>query len=315
MRISNSEIQTFKRCKRKWYFNYYLCLQRNVESAAGAASIGTRLHSCLDMYYTRKLGGLTDMDAQDAAMVQHEYLAYMDVEQGRVAADDKKYLGEVDLTRIMLNGYFEWLAESGADEGLKVVAAEKAIEIPVYVDGTSVTIMGKLDLLLYRELDGAHLFIDHKSVMELSTPAKWLHLNEQFKMYDWLLSKTTGVHTDGGMFNLLRKVKRTARANPPFYGRLEVRHSEAELESFGHTLEGEIRDILRLRQELDATITGRLLENIYPTPTSDCCWSCPFFQVCPMVDRADGSASRVIELTMHRGDPYERYGSDDANVS
>jgi hypothetical protein len=26
-----------------------------------------------------------------------------------------------------------------------------------------------------------------------------------------------------------------------------------------------------------------------------------------MIDRVDGSASRVIELTMHTGNPYERY--------
>jgi hypothetical protein len=309
MRISNSEIQTFKRCKRKWYFNYYLGLKRNIESAAGAAPIGTRLHSCLDVYYKYKLDGLTDMDAQNAAMVQHEYLAYMDVEQGRVAEDDKKFLSEVDLTRIMLIGYFDWLAESGADEGLTVVAAERAIEVDTEVEGYGpVTIMGKLDLLLHRELDDANLFIDHKSVMELTTPAKWLHLNEQFKMYDWLLRRYS-VHTrsDGGMFNLLRKVKRTARANPPFYGRLEVRHSDAELASFEQTLGGEIRDIMALRTALDSGDPAGPLSRIYPTPTSDCSWQCPYFQVCPMVDRADGSASRVIELTMHRGDPYERY--------
>ena len=175
--------------------------------------------------------------------------------------------------------------------------------------------MGKLDLMLHRELDDTNLFIDHKSVMELTTPAKWLHLNEQFKMYDWLLRHYTATQrSDGGMFNLLRKVKRTARANPPFYGRLEVRHSDAELESFEQTLFGEIRDIIRLRHELDLGSNGSLLSHVYPTANKDCCWECPYFQVCPMVDRADGSASRVIELTMHRADPYERYDNADARV-
>ena len=245
-------------------------------------------------------------------MVQHEYLAYMDVEQGRVAADDKKYLGEVDLTRIMLNGYFDWLQETGADEGLTIVASETAVEVELTVEGTPVTVMGKLDQRFYRELDGAHLFMDDKTCMEMTTFSKWSHMNEQFKMYDWLLQHSTGERTDGGMFNLLRKVKRTPRATPPFYGRIEVRHSAKELESFGHTLMGEIRAILWLRDELDATYNGgELLENIYPSPNKDCCWECPYFQACPMVDRMDGSAARVIELTMQRTDPYKRYDREE----
>ena len=307
MRISNSEIQVFKRCKRRWYFNYYLQLKPNIDSATGAAPIGTRIHKVLDQYYNAKLNGASDDMARALAMRYHGTLVAYDVEVGRASLDDKKYTSEIELTTLMLEGYFDWLQETGADEGLRVVASETPVEVDIEVDGTPVTVMGLLDLRLYRELDGAHLFIDDKTCMEMTSFSKWSHLNEQFKTYDWLLSHATGEHTDGGMFNLLRKVKRTSRATPPFHGRIEVRHSDKEMESFDQTLHGEIRDIIRLRRALDAGSAGDLMGRIYPTPTRDCSWECPYFQVCPMVDRADGSAGRMIELTMHPADPYERY--------
>jgi len=49
MRISNSEVQVFKRCRRRWYFNYYLWLRPNFEKATGPAPIGNRIHACLNV--------------------------------------------------------------------------------------------------------------------------------------------------------------------------------------------------------------------------------------------------------------------------
>jgi hypothetical protein len=263
------------------------------------------------VYYTAKLNGATDDEARALALAYHEQHVSYDIDAGRATLDDKKFASEVQLTRLMLEGYFDWLQETGADEGLTIVASETPVEVDIEVDGTPVTVMGLLDLRLYRELDGAHLFIDDKTCMEMTTFSKWSHLNEQFKMYDWLLRQSTGERTDGGMFNLLRKVKRTSKATPPFYGRIEVRHSDAELKSFSYSLYGVIRDIIELRNRLDNEPEWTQA-NIYPTANKDCCWECPYFQVCPMVDRADGSASRMIELTMSKGDPYARYVREDA---
>lgn len=306
MRISNSEIQVFKRCRRRWWFNYYLWLKPNTEQVTGAFPMGTRVHAALDHYYSMLIDGSSTDAAANNTLLYHD-LSVQDTVENTEGLNIDKYTKEAELTSIMLIGYFNWLAETGADEGLTFIAAEESVSLPIHVGaGEDVTMMALLDIRFHRESDGATLFMDHKTAQELSTPLKWFHLNEQFLTYDWILKQVRPeAHTDGGMFNFLRKVKRTASAKPPFYGRLEVRHNPAELDSFGKRLLGELRAITSLHKALDSGMDP--LSLVYPTPTKDCCWECPYFQVCPMVDRQDGSAERVIELTMQTKDPYERY--------
>ena len=304
MRISNSEIQTFKRCRRKWWFQYYLMLRPNYESEIGPASVGTRVHICLETYYDTLLKGLGEEAAQIAAYGKHNALIDYAYETNLVQ-NTKKFDSEAQLTAIMLQGYFEWLAETGADEGLEVVGAERTLSL----DLPDVTILAKLDLLVRRVADNAYRFMDYKNVTELSTPLKTAHLNEQFLMYEWLLKRVEpDSRVDGGIFTFLRRVKRTGNAKPPFYARLEVRHNDRELDSFEKRLLGELRAILSLRLALDSDIDP--LTVIFPTPTRDCHWDCPFFEICPMVDRQDGSATRMIELSMRQADPYERYDNE-----
>ncbi len=290
MRISNSEIQTFKRCRRKWWFNYYLRLRPNVEES-GVSKVGTRVHACLARYYESLLHGDSTDAAVQAALVLHDNMT-----------DDETE--DRDLSYIMLEGYFEWLQETGADEGLTPIAPERQVSVTTE---TGTTVLGKLDLRLRRESDGAELFIDHKTVQELSSPPKTLHLNEQAYMYEWLLTQLPDQErVDGGIFNYIRRVKRTSKATPPFYSRTEVRHTAKELEAFSRRLAGELRAIQSIRVALDERHLDAL-GLVYPTPTATCSWDCPYFAICPMTDRQDGSLSRMIELSMTQHDPYERY--------
>ena len=307
MRISNSEIQTFKRCRRKWYFNYHLWLKPNFEKETGPSPIGIRVHDVLSRYYTAKMLGFDTDSCTVDALTHHEGVMNESMAKAAANGDDTDILlKECELSRIMLEGYFEWLAETGVDEGLVVTGAETSVEFLTTIFDVELTILAKLDIRILRELDGARLFMDHKTAQELSTPLKTMHLNEQFLHYDWIM-RQLGLpeRVDGGMFNFLRKVKRTATMKSPAYGRLEVRHNERELDAFEKRLRGEIRAILSLRNALDTGTDP--LSLVYPTPTRDCAWDCPYFQICPMVDRQDGSAERVIELSMRKVDPYERY--------
>ena len=51
VRISNSEIQTFKDCRRRWWFTYYRRLQPRERNFTGALALGSRIHEALDQYY------------------------------------------------------------------------------------------------------------------------------------------------------------------------------------------------------------------------------------------------------------------------
>lgn len=302
--ISNSEIQTFKRCKRKWWLAYYRELKLKTPDVTGPRALGTRIHLALSAFYS--------MEQVDPMEVLESTIEY-----------DRKVLGEgndiealadlekeADLARAMLEGYLQWIAETGADEGLEVIGNEEIVEVP-FTEG--VVLVGKMDIRIRRLIDHARLFLDHKTVPNFTAPTKTLHLDEQMLFYhllEYLSFLQDGVPADeveyaaGGIYNMLRKVKRTVNANPPFYARVEVRHNIHELRSFYIRVFGEVAAIMELRATLDGGAEPRQVA--YPTPKGDCSWDCDFIAVCPMFD--DGSAAEeLLESYYEHGDPHEHY--------
>jgi hypothetical protein len=298
LRISYSERKTYKTCRRKWWLSYVreLALEREAPSAA---SLGTRVHSALEIHYdpadTRD--PLAVFDAQAAAD-----LAAPDVHE--------KTAGEIELARIMVEGYFEWLAETGADEDLELLAAETQIEMPLEIDydGRPVVAVGKIDARVRRRSDGAIMFVDHKTVLSFEERTRLLHLDEQMKGYHVLERYVAGdgERVDGAIYNMIRKVKRGPRAKPPFYDRTEVRHNPRVLEAYETQMRAEVKEILTTRWALRLD-NRKHYEIVPPNPSRDCSWSCEFLPVCPMLDDASMAAERVIEQFYVRKNPLERY--------
>lgn len=113
-----------------------------------------------------------------------------------------------------------------------------------------------------------------------------------------------GFLSQGAILNMLRKVKRTARAQPPFYARHTVQHNTEELRNHWRHLVGIALEIRRMTELLDAGGDPQLLAP--PTPARDCRYSCEFFTICPLVD--DGSdVESVIEFEYTHVDPMQRY--------
>jgi hypothetical protein len=138
-------------------------------------------------------------------------------------------------------------------------------------------------------------------------------ISEQFLHYHLLeaLKPDEPERCEGGVYNILRKVKRSASARPPFYERIEVRHSKEQLRSYWTRFHGIITDILRVREALDRGESH--LVHAYPTPTKDCSWKCPFFSVCPLFD--DGSAAEEMLTDFFiAGNAYARYDEGDHSV-
>ena len=116
--ISNSEIQTFKMCRRKWYLVYYreLGLRRSDSEFVGARSLGSRIHLVLDALYSADINPidmLNTLYAEDIALLQ----AYG---RGEEVLDLQK---EQDLARAMIEGFLMWREEEAIDQGLKLVGA------------------------------------------------------------------------------------------------------------------------------------------------------------------------------------------------
>lgn len=312
LQISNSEIQTFKDCRRKWWLVYYreLGLKRESGRMVGARELGTRMHVALDGLYSRDENPHDILDGIYAADIA-EMRTWPGMTEDRIIELQK----EQSLASVMLEGFMAWREENGIDAGLEVVATEQVVTVELpQVPG--VNLRGKMDQRVHRKVDGARLFRDWKTVGNLTDPPKLLPLDEQMKFYHLLeylesLSKTgegPQWRTDGALYTMLRKVKRTATAKPPFYDQIEVHHNMAELRSMWHRVVRISQEIVQHRQALDAGMDHQFV--VPPRPSRDCIWKCDFFPVCPMFD--DGSrVEGLLDEYYGHIDPHERYNAED----
>ena len=310
IKVSNSEIQAFKSCRRRWWLTYYraLGIKRYAEAPTGPRQLGTKIHAALQGYYQEGL----DLVETITELYQ------LDIEWYSARDDAVKVLElrkEFDLAHAMMSGYENWVETSGVDSGLSLVATESAVEVPIAALDDELglneyVLRGKLDARVQRDVDDARLFMDHKTVMEFTTPQKLLPIDEQMLFYH-MLEELDGMHrgadykrTDGALYNMIRKVKQTKAAKPPFYLRAEQRHNRAQLNSMWLRTITILKEIQAARRALDAGESS--LAVCPPRPSRDCTWQCDFFRACPMFD--DGSnVEGMLEEHFERRDPHERY--------
>jgi hypothetical protein len=299
IRLSNSELQTFKDCRRRWWLNYYRRLQPKQKDMTGALALGTRIHAALDAHYaqgTPLLQAHSELVEKDKQLLLADFRDVNDLET------------EAELGRIMLEGYEQWVEENGIDAELEMISTEEKIVAPLF--NGAVELQGKLDMRVRRKADGVRLFRDFKTVGgSLSEFSSMAHMNEQVMTYMLLESSKFDEkeRSEGGIFTLLKKVRRTAAAKPPFYDHVEIRHNIFTMRSFWQRIHGTIADLMRIRTALDAGENPAF--HVYPRASRDCKWKCQFFAICPMFD--DGSAvEQALSDSYEEKDPYAYYDTD-----
>jgi Zierdtviridae exonuclease len=316
---SNSELRTFKRCRRKWWLAWYLGLSARVESPTGALAIGQRIHRALREYYVPE--GLPRVDPRSAleVFITRDWTTVTQRYEAQSLEIPlelrKKFAAEADLERAMIEGYVQWLTEEGEDADLEVVAPETYLEVDVTDKliplAKPTKIIGKIDVRVRRRRDKVRRFIDHKSTANFSQLTRTLPLDEQMLHYlllEFLSTEEGEERCDAALYNMLRKVKRTATAQPPFYRRITVHHNVRELENYRDRLLATIEDVQLAELGLDNGDSPNRWA--YPNPTKDCTWDCPFFQVCPMFD--DGSrVEEMLEQYFRKADPLDYYVTTD----
>ena|SRR6478735_916890 len=318
-RISNSELQTYKECKRKWWLGWYRGLRFNTEAPVELKHTGDRVHRALEPWYVPE--GQPQVDPREALeRVIQEDRAALYAKLGADGYDDPedhpdwiKLVKANDLERIMVEGYIQWLEETGEDENLKIIASETYVEAPLhgsYPQGTNeIRIVGKLDVRAERRSDGVRTFIDHKTKAAFP-PLDELQRDEQMQFYELLeelviLGEESDERCAGALFNVLRRVKRTANAKPPFYGRTPVMHNKHVRSAFLRRTRATVTDMQVTERLLDA---GRHhLDVVDARPSGDCGWKCPFAAICTMFD--DGSrVEDLLDRFYVAGDPLHYYG-------
>lgn len=255
MILRSSDLKLWKRCPRHFYLRYVRGLERvPIELPDGVvdiADVGTQVHLALQAHYA-----------------------------GRPA-----YVPEDELAEIMVRGYFQWLEEEGADVGLRVVAVEEPIQARIEdLKGRHHTVTGRQDLVLHDDAFDRDFLTDHKTVQSLDQYGQQLKVDDQLLNYV-LLRKLNGLDTAGAIHNMLRRVKRTARATPPFYGRRQVTFNDTQLRNHYRHVQATLTGIADAVEQLERGTDHAYL--FPPSPSKECTWDCPFLPVCPMMD--DGS--------------------------
>lgn len=210
---------------------------------------------------------------------------------------------EAELSRAMIEGYMQWLEETGADSDFEVIASESAVE---YEIAEGVSLAGRIDARVRRIHDGALMHWDVKTCASFADLERQLPQSEQLLLYEILLRATNPTERNAGAaYTLIRKVKRSATAKPPFFARTEVRFNDHQIRSAWYRIMGTIEDIQRTETQL-ASQPEHPEMYVYPRPASDCHWSCEFFPVCGSLD--DGSRAEDMLSSLYEvGDPMDRY--------
>lgn len=292
MILTASEFKTWLTCRRGWYLRHYREL-RKISDYAPLPDVGTLVHAGLEAYYDGSLSTPSDLVAGRGIKLVEQYPEFAD-----------SIYKDVELAAIMLDGYMEWLEETGADIGLSVIAPELKVSVEL---GPDHTLQGKIDALMKRDVDGAVLQLEHKTVSSLNDLPQWAQSNPQFLTYElmsYMRAKETGVESDGVILNMLRRVKRTARAKPPFYDRQEVRFNVDELRNHYRHLLAVADEIVAARARLDAGESHHVV--CPPTVNRSHRWSCDCAPVTAMFD--DGSdVEAFLSEFYQREDPLARY--------
>jgi PD-(D/E)XK nuclease superfamily len=275
--VSNSEISLFLRCRRHWYLKHVLCLAPDGgEPPVGNMQLGSRMHLAFEAYF--KSGQQFSLpywvdQVYGAAMLA--FAAYAD-----------EVREEHRLTRLMAEGYVDWAAEEGIDEGIEIIAAEQDVQVPM--PGMSgVTLRGRLDQMIRRVRDGAVLFRDWKTTGNLAV-ANDLELSPQMRYYTMLKRlQEKDSRVDGGQVVYLLRSKRTARATPPFYRLEEIRYDRNTLNATYLKTRQVISEMLFARSRIERSGVDHR-QAVYPSPMYSCSWDCPFVAMCPLMDSGEG---------------------------
>lgn len=276
-----SAIKEWKTCKRQAMLDYFAdgtgyekTREATDAPSAGGRELGTLVHTGVEAYYRNE----DPFDAINADQAAEEEAGVL----------HKDRLKEFQLARLMLEGYLDWLAETGADIGERTVKVEVPLSVEVAnICGETITVTGRLDRLVEDEVTGEFIIEDTKTVQSFED-LRWLAMGDQLLTYN-ILVRLGGVPGVGpispsrGRHNQLRKVGRGPQAKPPFYSRVEVPFNDTQMSNHWTHLMATLREMVTAAQAIESD--PELHHTYaYPNPTRDCTWRCDFLDICPMMD-------------------------------
>lgn len=304
--VSNSEMESYHDCKRKWMLQYHLrwALATEEVDKTKFRDIGTVVHAALERYIE------TGMN-QEAALVYLQNLRF-DAEAACADQHEARFVGlkVYDTAEAMVSGYFDWEAETGINDGITFTAVEHEVTAPTGVEG--VWFRGKVDHEI--EHDGLHFVGDFKTSQDIERPIKVSNLGiPQSLSYVWASQKMFPDKLYAGAYwTIIRTTKRGKTSKPPYYARHLVRISDHDIAAHERHMDGQLQDMLRTKQALEAGADHNQVA--YPRRSQDCLWKCPFERICLGVS-THIDVQNLEDFGYYHYDPNARYSETDTSIT
>lgn len=287
LRIRQSELQSFMRCRRRWMLEYRRGLEqaRDPNQPKENLSLGSILHLCVDEFWQ----GRDPMKL--LAKIEQDVIARVD------GALSDRWVYVFKYLRPMVQAYVQW-TETGITMQEKVIDSEFVMEVPWgRINGYDVVLTGKSDRVVEDLFTNTLAIVDLKKAKAFRTGKTH---NFQLLTYAVMYQRLNSRPIERLYTEQVKEVLRDGKAKPPFVLRDEMYVNEEMLANQEKHLTALLWDITACVRTFETTPESSAF---YPHPTGDCSWDCDFLPVCTSMD--DGSDYEYIIETIYRLRPKE----------
>ncbi len=258
--IRVSELSLWLKCRRRTYLQYEMGYDKD-EPIMG---VGRAMHTLLESYYT-----------DNHPVVQDEGLNAEDLQ---MVAD-------------MMSTYSVEAEEEGLDVGQVTITGEQRY----HMDIGGLTLTGQVDALVYDDVLGGIIVRDHKTVGQFMNTSP-----RDFQLMCYaVMARAEGRDVKAIEHNQIKRNKRTGRAKPPFIRRVTHTVTSEALDAFEGMLAYLVLEYKEVMGSLSVLDDGVESPHLWVKGTNECSWSCPFFEMCGMID--DGADySDVLDTEYYR---------------
>ena len=225
-RLSTTERQEFKECRRKWDFSSYSRQALEPDRPALALWFGTGVHYVLEKFYMDEQLNYGTPEASVFSITDC-WNEWVDLEIAKVEKSQKGLWPEqiqelrdsVALGEKMLLGYINWAAKEDHHGGVpfkQILFTEEEFAVPLKSeDGAyyrfkdaneqqwELWLVGRIDLII-QDTDNRIWVLDHKTSKD-KLDKELLTLDDQMTMYIWAIQQILEVQIAGCLYNVLRK--------------------------------------------------------------------------------------------------------------
>lgn len=275
MIFSVTEITTFKRCPRQWYFSSFnqLALERIVKKPA--LSLGLCIHEALAGWREQPDANPVELYliATDKSITKAREVYLKANNTAMSPAEEDTLYQDVMLGTAMMNNYVNYW-KSPLPPNYKLVGSEQ--EVLVDIPGTEHKLQGRLDAII-QDQHGRLFDLDNKTY-NTHPRRDTLQSSEQFIAYTWILRQLEMGEVAGVAYDGLWK-----RAKPPtgktlddLFTRERIIPSLHQIEEYALYLPGIVNAMAACKQ-------------FYPVrdPMGSCNWLCGYESLCTAWSRGE----------------------------